>query len=143
MIKINFTKEHKEKLLELAMIMLLKNEAIFTRLGQPITVVNLFHNTSINTLNSMRVSFTKRIETLENEDEWTASQGSQIELEVTKRQKELVYLLIGYKRNQVYLEEIAAKKAKLTKELNVLKESQKTPEDKIKELQEELDKLDS
>lgn len=141
--KINFTKEHKEKLLELAMIMLLKNEAIYTRLGQPITVVDLFHNTSINTLNSMRVSFTKRIETLENEDEWTASQGSQIELEVTKRQKELVYLLIGYKRNQVYQEEIAAKKAKLTKELNVLKESQKTPEDKIKELQEELDKLDS
>lgn len=143
MIKINFTKEHKENLLELAMIMLLENEVIFTRLGQPITVVDLLHNTSINTLNSIRDSLTKRIETLENEDEWAASQGSQIELEVAKRQKELVNLVIGYKRNQVYQEEIAAKKAKLTKELNVLKESQKTPEDKIKELQEELDKLDS
>ena len=143
MTKINFTKEHKEKLLELAMIMLLENEVISTRLGQPITVVDLLHNTTINTLNSIRVSLTKRIETLENEDEWAASQGSQIELEVAKRQKELVNLVIGYKRNQVYQEEIAIKKAKLTKELNVLKESQRTPEDKIKELQEELDKLDS
>lgn len=141
MTKINFTKEHKEKLLELAMIMLLENEVISTRLGQPITVVDLLHNTTINTLNSIRLSLSKKVENLENEDEWAASQGSQIELDVAKRQKELVNLVIGYKRNQVYQEEVAIKKAKLTKELNVLKESQKTPEDKIKELQEELDKL--
>lgn len=143
MTKINFTKEHKEKLLELAMIMLLENEVISTRLGQPITVVDLLHNTSINTLNSVRLSLSKKVENLENEDEWAASQGSQIELEVAKRQKELVNLVIGYKRNQVYQESVRVKKVQLTKQLQDLKESQKTPEDKIKEIQEELDKLDS
>ena len=141
MTKINFTTEHKHKLFELAIEMLIQNDIIYTKLGQPITVVDLFHNTTINTLNSIRLSLTKRIDTLEGGDEWAASNAGQVELENTKRQKELVNLVIGYKRNQVYQEEIAIKKSKLTKELNALKESQKTPEDKIKELQEELDRL--
>ena len=141
MTKINFTTEHKHKLFELAIEMLIQNDIIYTRLGQPITIVDLIHNTTINTLNSIRLSLTKRIETLENEDEWAASNAGQVELENTKRHKEIVNLVIGYKRNLEYQEEIAIKKSKLTKELNMLKESQKTPEDKIKELQEELDKL--
>ena len=52
--KINFTKDHFEKLKELLSIMLLNNETVNNRLGMPINVVDLVHTTSLNSLNDMR-----------------------------------------------------------------------------------------
>lgn len=52
--------------------------------------------------------------------------------------KELVNLVIGYKRYRTEVEENTQKKAELTAKLKAIKESQKSPEDKIKELEAEL-----
>lgn len=143
MAKINFTKEHFEKLKAHALEMLFLNETITTKLGQPLSIVELLHTTTINTLNSIRLTLSKEIETIENQDEWVSGETSQRKLENLKAKKELVNLIIGYKRFTQEQHEIARERASLEDELARLKESQKTPEDKIKELESKLKTLNT
>jgi len=141
MAKINFTKEHYNKLLQLAAWMLMGNITITTKMGTVLNIVELLHTTTIQTLNNIRLSLGKAIETLENQDEWVAETASQSKLAVLKNQKELVNLIIGWKRFNLEAEENAQKKRELTAKLNQLKESTKSPEDKIKELEAEIASL--
>lgn len=138
--KINFTPTHFERMKELAVEMLLDNEVIVGKLGQQFNIVDLIHTTTINTLNSMRVSMAKAIENLENADEWVDS-ANQEKIEKLTRQKELVNLIIGYKRYLLEQQETSELKKQLKKTLADLKESQKTPEDKIKEIEAQLAEL--
>ena len=143
MAKINFTKEHYAKMKELAFGMLVNNEVINTKLGQPLTIVDLLHTQTINTLNNIRLAIGKQIESIENQDEWTTSAYQQDKLEKLKQAKELVNLIIGWKRHNIEVQEAKAKKAELNAQLKQLKESQKTPEDKIKEIEEQLKSIDA
>ena len=143
MAKINFTKEHFEKLKAYAVEMLFMRETVTTKLGQTLNIVELLHTTTINTLNSIRLQLSKEIETVENQDEWVSGETSQRKLENLKAKKELVNLIIGYKRFTQEQHEIAHERAELEQELKRLKESQKTPEDKIKELESKLETLNT
>jgi hypothetical protein len=143
MVKINFTKEHFAKMKELAFAMLVANEAITTKMGQPLNIVELMHTQTVNTLNSIRLSIAKQIEDLEKQDEWVATDYQQEKLEALKRKKELVNLIIGWKRYNTEVAYAKAQKRALTEQLKVLKESQKTPEDRIKELEAQLKDLDT
>lgn len=143
MAKINFTQDHFAQMQHLLLGMLMSNTTITTKLGGELNVVELLHTTTINTLNSIRLSLSKHIENLESKDEWIADNASQEALDKAKAQKELVNLIIGYKRYMLEREETKRKKAALEAKLAELKESQKTPEDKIKELEAELAGLDS
>lgn len=136
--KINFKKEHFDKLKELAVKALLNNDVIMGKLGTPINIIELIHCTTINSLNNIRLSLAKKIESLEEKDEWTSNELNQGSLLKAKEQKELVNLIIGYKRYKQEIEDNKANKEVLLEQLNVLKESQKTPEDKIKELEDKL-----
>lgn len=136
--KINFTKEHYQKMCELLLGMLVENETIPSKMGTPLNVVELLHTTTVNSLNNIRLALGKEIEKFENQDEWIASDSSQSKLEDLKAKKELVNLVIGYKRFTLEVEGNKRKKAELRAKLNALKESQKTPEDQIKELEAEL-----
>ena len=138
--KINFTPTHFERMKELAVEMLLDNEVIVGKLGQQFNIVDLIHTATINTLNSMRVGIAKAIENLENADEWVDS-ANQEKIEKLKKQKELVNLIIGYKRYLLEQQETSELKKQLKKTLADLKESQKTPEDKIKEIEAQLAEL--
>lgn len=142
MAKINFTKEHFNKMCTLLMSMLLRNEVISSKLGTPINVVELLHTTTINSLNNIRLTLSNKIKQLESQDEWIASEINAQQLNIAKRQKELVNLVIGYKRYKMEVEENIKKKAELTAKLKALKESQKSPEDKIKEIEAELSAID-
>lgn len=141
--KINFTQEHFARMQGLLLDMLMSNTTITTRLGGELNAVELLHTTTINTLNTIRLSLAKHIENLESKDEWIADNASQEALDKAKAQKELVNLIIGYKRFMLEREETKRKRAALEAKLAELKESQKTPEDKIKELETELAGLDS
>lgn len=143
MAKINFTQDHFAQMQHLLLGMLMSNTTITTKLGGELNVVELLHTTTINTLNSIRLSLSKHIENLESKDEWIADNASQEALDKAKAQKELVNLIIGYKRYMLERKETKRKKAALEAKLAELKESQKTPEDKIKELEAELAGLDS
>lgn len=143
MAKINFTQEHFEKLKAYAVEMLFTQETVTTKLGQTLNIVELLHTTTINTLNSIRLQLGKEIETIENQDEWVSGNTSQRKLENLKVKKELVNLIIGYKRFVQEQTEIARERASIEDELVRLKESQKTPEDKIKELESKLNDLNT
>ena len=142
MAKINFTKEHFDKMCSLLIIMLLNNRTISSKLGTPINVVELLHTTTINSLNNIRLALSNKIKQLESQDEWVVSDSTARQLDTAKEQKELVNLIIGYKRYKMEVEENAQKKAELTAKLKELKDSQKSPEDKIKELEAELSAID-
>ena len=143
MAKINFTKEHYVKMSGLAFAMLVSNGTVNNKLGQPLNIVELMHTTTIGTLNEIRLALGKQIEKLESQDEWAASDYTQEKLEALKKQKELVNLIIGWKRYRLEAEETRKKKAELSEQLKALKESQKSPEDKIKELEAQLSEMDS
>lgn len=141
--KVNFTKEHYAKMHTLAFAMLVSNETISTKMGQPLNIVDLMHTTTINTLNSIRLALGKQIDDLEKQDEWVATDYQQEKLEALKEKKELVNLIIGWKRYNLELAETKALQKELKAQLNELKESQKTPEDRIKELEAKLATLNS
>lgn len=141
--KINFTQEHFQRMQSLLLGMLLNNETINNKLGQPLNVVELLHTTSINGLNSIRLSLAKQIENLENADEWVASPVSQVKLDNLKAAKETVNLIIGYKRFQQEIAENNARKEELKAKIAQMKEEAKTPEDRLKEAEAELAALES
>lgn len=135
---INFTKEHYAKLKELAFDMLVSNDTISTKLGQSLTILELMHTTTINTLNGLKQQIAKQIDNLENQDEWASSEHLQLKLDKLKARKELVNLIVGWKRYSEEREELSAKKEELSVQLKKLKEAQKTPEERIKELEEQI-----
>lgn len=141
MAKINFTKEHLDKMMLLSVEMLMKNEVVTSKLGTVLNIVELLHTTTINTLNNIRLDLNKKIESIENQDEWIATDSNQAKLSTLKKHKELVNLIIGYKRYLDEQESIRVERERLTKELDNLKESQKSPQEKIKEIEDKLSSL--
>lgn len=138
--KINFTKANMLRLCELANDALFEKKTITTKLGQVLNIFELIHTTTVNQLNEIRLSLSKKIEKIEEGDEWTSPDNDK--LQAMKETKELVNLIIGYKRYNAELAENKAKKAELTKKLEELKESTKTPEDRIRDIEKELKELD-
>ena len=138
--KIKFTKEHFAKLKELAAQALFEGITLRTKLGPYLTIYELIHTTSINQLNEIKNGLAKQIEKIEGGDEWIDPDSEK--LESLKSNKELINLIIGWKRYNLELDENTRKKEELTAKLNELKESTKTPEDRIKEIEAQLKELD-
>lgn len=138
--KINFTKEHFSKLVNLVAQAAMNNVTIPTKMGQQLNIVDLLHTTSINTLNNIKAALTQKIRNIEDRDEWVET-DSDI-LEEIKAHKELVNLIVGWKRWKLEMDEIRKKREELQKKYDDLCESTKTPEDKKKELEAEIAALD-
>lgn len=139
-IKINFTKSHLERLQDLALEMLFLNGEIRNKLGTPLSIVELLHTTSINQLNEIKFILGKKIETIESRDEWVDPDNDKLEL--LKKQKELVNLIVGWKRYLAEIEAVEKEKRELEKEIAELEESEKTPQDRIKEKKARLKELE-
>lgn len=139
--KINFTKQHYQDLVNLVAQAAMNHVVINTKMGQPLDIVALLHTTSINTLNDIKASLVKKIRSIEDRDEWV--DADTVVLDTLKGQKELVNLIVGWKRWKMEIDENRKKKENLTKKLAELKESTKTPEDRIKELETELAAMDA
>lgn len=141
--KVNFTKEHFNQMCNYLISMLITNTVVTTKMGTPLNVVELLHTTTIKTLNGIRIFITKQISNLENEDEWVATESTQTKLENLKNLKEAINLIIGYKRYNLEVEEAKRQRVELEAKLAELKESQKTPADRIKEIEDELKDLET
>lgn len=139
--KVKFTKEHMAKLKELAAQALFGGIVIRTKIGQPLNIYELVHTVSINQLNEIKNGLAKQIEKIEGGDEWINPDSEK--LDGLKATKELVNLVIGWKRFNLERDTNARKREELSKKLAELKESQKTPEDRIKEMEAELAAIDA
>lgn len=133
--KINFTKDHQVKLWNGINISVFNNKFFNTPMGGTATIQELLHQTTVNTLVQMKQSLDKKIAAKESADEWSMTDEEQKKLTELKADSELINLVIGWKKYVAYQNEIAKKKADLDKMIDELKESQKTPEDKLKELE--------
>ena len=100
--KINFTKEHMDRLVQLASRALFNRTIVTTKLGQVLNVYELLHTTSINSLNEIKTFYSKKIEKIESQDEWINQDNDK--LDSLKEIKELVNLIIGWKRYSLELE---------------------------------------
>lgn len=139
--KINFTTENKSRLEELATKFLFGNLPIQGPMGTSMRVGDLLHNTSISSLVSMNSHLKKQIASMSDLDEWSCTDADTWKLERLKESQELVSLVIGYKKWLVEQEEISEKKAALAAQIDSLKESQKTPAERIAELESQLANL--
>lgn len=137
--RINFTKEHEEKLNEFIVEMWREDIVVIGKLGQPMNICEL-KVLSPNSLNDLKLIYDKKISSLESKDEWIDPENDKLDLYRFIRNG--LNLLVGFKRKQIQIAENKAKKAELTKKLAELKESTKTPEDRIKEMEAELAALD-
>ena len=136
--KVNFTTENKSRLEELATKFLFGNLPIQGPIGTSMRVGDLLHNTSISSLVSMNSHLKKQIASMSDLDEWSCTDADTWKLERLKESQELVSLVIGYKKWLVEQEEISEKKAALAAQIDSLKESQKTPAERIAELEKQL-----
>lgn len=134
---IKFTTEHVTRLKDLALEMLFNNTCIPSNMGSILTVHDLLHTTTVNTLKQIETALKKKIEQKES-DEWTLSETEQVHLNDLKNKKEFIHLLIGYKIYQAELRDIEYKKTKLQEKINAIKEQNKSPEEKIKDLEAQL-----
>lgn len=139
--KVNFTTENKSRLEELATKFLFGNLPIQGPMGTSMRVGDLLHNTSISSLVSMNSHLKKQIASMSDLDEWSCTDADTWKLERLKESQELVSLVIGYKKWLVEQEEISEKKAALAAQIDSLKESQKTPAERIAELESQLANL--
>ena len=132
--KINFTKEHQEKLDQFVLKMWKEDIVVFNAMNVPMNICNLKELTP-NSLNNLKLFYDKKIQALESRDEWVDPENDKIDL--YRFIREGLNLLVGYKRKNTQIAENEARKKQLDKTISELRESQKTPEDKIKELEAE------
>ena len=137
--KINFTKEHEEKLDKFIVKMWKEDIIVSGKLGQPLNICELKTLTP-NSLNDLKVIYDKKISNLESKDEWVDPENDKLEL--YKFIREGLNLLVGFKRKLIQDREIEREKKELDKTISELREASKTPEDKIKELEAKRAALD-
>lgn len=136
----NFTEEHLRQLKELVFLAVVKNYIIVGKLGQQFTVTDLMMS-SLVTLRNLKKHLQQVISNF-TEDEWEEkSLVTQDQETYCKNSYNLVNLMLGYRINEAKIQEKEAQKAKLQERIDAIKESTKTPEEKLQELEEELKSL--
>ena len=137
--RINFTKEHQEKLDKFVVRMWKEDIIVTGKLGQSLNICELKTLTP-NSLNDLKLIYDKKISNLEAKDEWVNPENDKLEL--YKFIREGLNLLVGFKRKLIQDREIEQEKNELDKTISELREASKTPEDKIKELEAKRAALD-
>ena len=126
-----FTKAHFDNLSQLIIEALFKDKTFYNNLNMPITVYDLVNNTTINSLTSMYSKALRKLNEVEQQNEWKETDTTEL-IKTTQ----LLNLLIGYKTYSNEVKERKEKKKLLEEKLNTLKEASKSPEEKIKEIEE-------
>lgn len=138
--KINFTAENMTQLREKIADAIIDNIVIKGPLGQEYTVNELMQ-LSTNSLKALSTHIEKVLSQLAVEDEWVENPNEALIKNLTFKQS-LVSLIRGYK---LYLNEMETRereRERIIDQIKKIEESQKTPSDVLKELQDRLAALD-
>lgn len=139
---INFTQQHKEELQQLVFDAVAKRWQVFNKMGMVFDVMDIFHTCTIQTLRNMRRDLTEKLNRFED-DEWSdKSLQDEDKIAYYNMSIKLINLTIGFRLWKQEQYDLESKKAALELKLQILKEDQKTPEEKIAELEEEISKIE-
>ena len=141
--KINFTKEHLAKLKELAINFLFKGIVIRGAINSELTVWDIIHNTTLNTLSTIYANLKREVEKISNLDEWNMTDYQQKKLLALKEQLEFVNLVIGYKKYQVEVQTDRDKLKELKAKYAELKESTLSPTERLAALETEINSIEN
>ena len=123
---INFTEEHKSKLEALFLKLGFKGAVLAGKFGaNNYNVIDILHNSTLQTLQGIHLSLKKDIASLEAQDEWSQDVTSSAKSQQLKDWGEYVNLVIGYKKFSTEQAEIAkqlrAEKAQKLAQLKAIK----------------------
>lgn len=138
--KINFTTEHLNKLKANIAELVLNGTVITGPMGQTYDIFNLANTLSISSLRSLSAFLSKKKASLSVDDEWLAN-PHQAEVEELSFLIETISLIIGYKLKEQEISENERERERLEKQLNELKQSQKSPAELIAELEAKITAL--
>lgn len=136
---IKFTSEHFARMKELLIKALLEDKTFYSKVGTSMGVGELLHQTSINLLNEMKVALQNKISKFEAQDEWVDVEDDK--LASLRESRELINLIIGYKRFQLQEQKREEELASLKNKLSKIEEDAKTPEQKMAELKAAIEQL--
>jgi hypothetical protein len=136
----NFESTHREELEQLFLNLSFGKQYLAGKLGanaySPYDLLNM----GINSIKLLRVQLKKEIETIETaQDEW--SSGVSTVLENKKKWERFLYLLIGYKLDELTKNRQAQELNELKAQYKELMESNKTPDQKMQEIKSLIEKM--
>ena len=129
--RINFTKEHQEKLDKFVVRMWKEEIVVIGKLGQPLNICELKTLTP-NSLNDLKLIYDKKISSLEAKDEWVDPENDKLEL--YKFIREGLNLLVGFKRKLIQDREVEQEKTSSIKLSANLEKLVKPPKTSLKSL---------
>ena len=137
-----FTAAHLSELKEVYTELSFSGEVIDGPMGaNKLSPYDILHNSSISSLQNVYIRLKKNIEGKSDLDEWSMSEYQQRQIKMMENWKQFVHLMIGYKKWQAENQSNATKKRELSNKLKQLKEDLLTPEEKLRQLQAEIDAL--
>lgn len=135
--KINFTEQHMSQLYDKIAYAVMNDIVVTGPMGQQYSAIDIVKNLTINSLRSLIKSLDKQINALSLDDEWVKNPNEEAIKNLTFK-REFVNLALGYKLAKEEEQKKEHELAVLNSKLEELKESQKTPEDRIKEIEDQI-----
>lgn len=139
--KVNFSKEHLDRLKELSFKML-KNNSVIRKgsgVGTSLNINDLFHVETESSLRSTNAFLLGEIDKKSKVDTWSSSDQDVRSLNKLKEAQELVNLLIGYKISKRQSQEARAARQEVQKEIEKLEKETMKPEERIAKLKKQLE----
>jgi hypothetical protein len=141
--KINFTTENLERLKALFLELGFSGKVLAGKFGaNSYSVWDILHTLSISSLKQANSNLKKEVVALEEQDDWSVSQYQLAKAAETRKWQEFVNLCVGYKLAEA---EKAEKQSEIRAKKEALKqlvEENKTPAERIAEMQKEIEELE-
>jgi hypothetical protein len=141
--KINFTVENQDRLKALFLELGFSGKVLSGKFGaNSYSVWDILHTLSISSLKQANSNLKKEVVALEEQDDWSVSFYQLAKAAETRKWQEFVNLCVGYKLAEA---EKADKQAEIRAKKNALKqlvEENKTPAERIAEMQKEIEELE-
>ena len=141
--KVNFTQENLERLKTLFLELGFSGKVLSGKFGaNTYSVWDILHILSISSLKQANTNLKKEVVTLEEQDDWAVSSYQLAKAAETRKWQEFVNLTVGYKLAE---QEKTEKQAEIKQKKDALKqlvEENKTPAERIAEMEKEIQELE-
>lgn len=141
--KVNFTTENEERLKVLFLELGFSGAVLAGKFGaNAYSVWDILHTLTIASLKQANANLKKEVIALEEQDDWSVSAHQLAKAATTRKWQEFVNLCIGYKLVEAEKVELRNQLKEKKEILKQIIEENKTPAERIAELQKEIEGLE-